>query len=382
MTRHRWSLLVLALACACAARAPAQEPVLYSTGATGQFITLAEGPPDGTAAPIFAPDGAAGVRAGGTVSGLGIAQPGAARSDVHNIAIGFDYLCPLWTFNDFTLVVPAANARSFPLLGDTGHVDDHFGFAPLVKYNYRLDDFGLGVGVSGQFLNLSGHLERGLSLPPLGLAVLRASANLTLLVANIAEVTQRIFLEDVIEKDKPCLKDLVLDLSLGTRYASLTQNYDSSLFTNNGFNSSTRHAEQSFQGFGLTGAVNSSLPTGHDWVFFWDNRWSVLVGNNIKRGTLALQIQGDPVNSQTFAIDENKTVFLPVGELELGVAWGKQLADRLRANQPPPQFTLRASFVGQFWGNVGPFSAGVSTQGFRESDLFLIGVNVTAGLYF
>jgi hypothetical protein len=390
-----WVAAVLALLTGLAGRAGAQEILFVdptvpgARAAGGQFLLSTADMPVEAGGQFFQDQTGRTVRPpgaplAGTVSQLGLAQPGPVVSNIQNVSIGFDYLRPLWTFNEFTLVVPTANARNFPLLADTGHADDHFAFAPIVKYNYQVNDTGLGVGISGKFLNLSGHLERGLSLPPVGLAELRSSGNLTLVVANLPEITQRIYLEDVIDidKDKPCLRQLVLDLSLGTRFASLTQNYDSSLITSNGSNASTRHAEQSFKGFGLTGAVDCLLPVKHDLILFLNTRCSILVGDNIKRSTTALTIQGDPAASQTYAIDQDSTVFLPVVEWEVGAEWGRQLADALRANEPGPRFTLRTSFVSQFWGDVGPFSAGISTQGFRASDLFLIGVNVTAGLYF
>jgi len=45
----------------------------------------------------------------------------------------------------------------------------------------------------------------------------------------------------------------------------------------------------------------------------------------------------------------------------------------------PPQFCVRLALVGQYWGGMGPLSAG-STQGFRTNDLFLAGVSVQIGL--
>ena len=56
------------------------------------------------------------------------------------------------------------------------------------------------------------------------------------------------------------------------------------------------------------------------------------------------------------------------------------LAEKLRAGDPQPLLTLRVAAVGQYWGGVGPLSAG-STQGFRSSDLFLVGVNVMVGIH-
>jgi hypothetical protein len=54
--------------------------------------------------------------------------------------IGFDYIRPYWSSRDFILAVPTANAGSFPLLGDVGHVDNHFALAPRLNYKYDVSD--------------------------------------------------------------------------------------------------------------------------------------------------------------------------------------------------------------------------------------------------
>ena len=51
-----------------------------------------------------------------------------------------DYIRPYWSHRDFTLAVPTANAGSFPLLGDTGHVDNHFSLAAKVNLKYDVSD--------------------------------------------------------------------------------------------------------------------------------------------------------------------------------------------------------------------------------------------------
>ena len=66
--------------------------------------------------------------------------------------------------------------------------------------------------------------------------------------------------------------------------------------------------------------------------------------------------------------------------METGLQWGAELANSLRNGTLPPLCTIRVAAVGQFWGDVGPLSAG-SPQGFRTSNLFLVGAHVMVGLH-
>src|SRR4029079_2787186 len=130
---------------------------------------------------------------------------------------------------DFTLAVPAANAGSFPLLGDTGHVDNHFGLAPTVKYKYDIEDIGLAFKASGTFLNLTGQLERRTTGTGTGEGVLTASSTLTLITANLPEVSTRLHREELFVNPRhnhslwSMFDDVIIDLGIGTRYSSISQ---------------------------------------------------------------------------------------------------------------------------------------------------------------
>src|SRR5439155_21599210 len=124
--------------------------------------------------PLFqTPDSLAvrGAAVEGTVDGRGV-------SNKVDVSIGFDYLMPWWSFRDFLLAVPAPFVGGFPVLGDTGHVDNHFSFAPHVKFNYYVSDLDLGVGASGTFVNLSGRLQRKETSTNLGTGELDANSSL------------------------------------------------------------------------------------------------------------------------------------------------------------------------------------------------------------
>jgi hypothetical protein len=354
----------------------AQEPTLYRAQGPGSALILQ---PESTTGQLFAApnagaDTAGLVGAGGQVGGQGV-------SGIGSLQIGFDYIQPLWTFRDFTLVVPSGSAGSFPLMGDTGHVDNHFGLAPRVEYNYQFTNLDFGIKASGTFLNLNGQLHRDLAVPG-GSGQLDATSNLTLIAANLVEFTKHFEGQDLAAKKGKspcsCLDDLFIDLSIGTRYSSLEQTYTGSL-TNGltaGSNVSTRSSSQQFAGIGLTGAANLAWEVKPGWFLFWDTRGSILVGDNKRSSSIAVTVEGMPGSAST--INESKTEFLPVVELDLGVQWQTPVSPKLFPAHAGALFILRTAFVGQFWPTVGPLSAG-SSQAFRESDLFLVGANVMVG---
>jgi hypothetical protein len=377
-TSRAWAVGLLALL-VLFSQAAAQETVLYQPqGVPGQFTLVPDGALAGTGAaagaPLFLSEGPPAAVAG-TVGGQ-------AAPSLGSLTIGFDYLRPFWSFRDFTLAVPARAGGGFPLLGDVGHVDDHFAFAPRVNYHYRFADLDFGFRASGSFLSLTGQLQRGISSTDGGVGELNASSSLTIVVANLAEVTREAYFPDLVGKDwSPReLGDLFTVLGVGTRYASITQNYTGSL-TNGagaGANMSTRYSSQSFRGIGLTGSVELYLPEGEDWLLFSNTRLSVLIGDNHKDSTLTVNVQGQPGTSAD--INQTNTALVPVVEYEAGVEWGVALAEKVRAGDPQPLLTVRVAVVVQYWGGVGPLSAG-STQAYRTSDLFLVGASVLVGLH-
>ena len=342
----------------------------------GGFVSLSSVPGQDPNSPLFL-NTSPGVVSQATVGGRG-------STNLGTLQIGFDYIRPFWSSRDFTLAVPSGNAGSFPLLGDIGNVDSQFALAPIVKYKYDVEDLGLAFTGSGTFLNLAGKLERTLTTSTGGQATLTANSSLTLVTANLPEVSTRFYYDELFTNHPhlywSMFEDLVIDLGIGTRYSSIDQNYTGSL-TNSvpgGANVSTRYSRQVFRGIGLTTFSDFSLPIKRDWIAFTKVRGSILVGDNTKDSTLTVNVVGLP--GESYAISQSKTEFIPILELEVGLQCGYELGERLRDGAPPPLLTLRVAATGQFWGDVGPLSAG-ATQSYGNSDLYLVGAHVMVGFH-
>jgi hypothetical protein len=345
--------------------------VAYHHAIARRFVSLS---PDGTATgqSLFLSNE---LRGEGTAGGKSVTNLG-------HLSVGFDYLRPYWTYRDFTLAVPAGSAGNFPLLGDTGNVDNHFAFAPKIVYKY---DVGadLGIQASGTFINLNGNLNRSLSDTASGQGTLNATSSLTIVAANLPEfVTPRLYYGELFPAGSHChcdaLEDLAIILGVGTRYSSLEQSYNSTLtnsIVGGGTNTAQRTATQTFSGAGLTTSMEFWLPVKDNWVVFTTMRGSVLAGDNTKDSNLSITL-GTAGTSTT--IHQDRTDLIPVGEISVGSEWGKELGKRLAADQPPPLFTIQVALTSQFWGNAGPLTAG-SAQAFRTSNLFLVGVHVMVG---
>jgi hypothetical protein len=360
-----------------------------SLSTSGQAILVPDGALVGRGdGPLFAPlrpEEAGGVFASGAnpavPNALSVGGVGGSFRHGTGVDIGFYYVRPLWTFRDFTLAVPAFGARSFPLLGDAGHVDDHFAIAPRVDLRYLLDDSNVGLGASGYVYNLNGHLQRQLEFTG-GVGNLTANSSFTLISINLAEINVTFTGADLFEgkegKQADCLDDLLVRLGVAARYASLDQNYTGTLSdSTEGVSVTTRFSTQSFSGFGISGNCDLFLPVGDDWTLYSRGNLSVLVGDNVRRSSLTLDLAGQP--GLPNAISEDKTQYIPVAELELGVVWAPPMfSDRDPAARPFNLF-VKAAAIGQYWGGVGPLSAG-SSQAFRTSDVFLVGATLLVGL--
>jgi len=380
MSHKRLWLLACLLVLPLTGTARAQTYVPLAAGAGGGNLPLVPVADVNTAYnPLFAD--AAGI------TGLNLQAQVAGRgsANVNNAYIGFDFLRPFWTHRDFLLAVPTGSVGSFPLLGNIGHVDDHFALVPNIKYKYDVSDIGLSVNASGTFLNLSGHLTEQI-VNPAGQGLLTASSSLTIIVANLPEVSSRLYYDELVAEKSHLhcswLDDLVIDVGVGTRYSSINQNYTGQL-TNTlaggpGNNMSQRYSTQSFQGIGLTTRADFLFPVKQDWVLFTNFRASVLVGENNRESSLTVNVAGTPGMPAT--LSQSRTEFIPVVEMETGVVWGFECGDRLRFGHVPPFCTIRVAGVLQFWGDVGPLSAG-SLQGFQTSNLFLAGVHVLVGIH-
>lgn len=314
-------------------------------------------------------------RVQGVAGGAAVSTPGSAD-------IGFTYLVPLWTFRDFQLAAPSGYQGLFPVFGDTGPVDSTFGYAPRVRVGYQVEDLDLGVSGTGAFLNLTGRVDRQASDTRGATGQLNGYANLTLAVVD-GELNRLFGFEELFPRkdpDHPAVIDSVLDLRLGSRYVALDQNYSGTLV--GGFdraNVATRYSSQSFRGIGVTTAADWALPCGRHFAPFVTPRFSLLVGENRRNSSLSVVAAGLPSFAATQL--DSRTQLVPVSELEVGVDYGWELAERLRRGPPRPRFTVRVAGVAQFWGGMGPLSAG-SSQGFRDTDLYLVGGYLQAGLRF
>lgn len=368
-----WLCCLVWLALAQSVRAQAFVPLAAADGSAG-FVSLAPAGPSNSG--LF--QAANPTLSSGNVGGRGV-------TNVGNVQIGFDYIRPFWSNRDFMLAVPAASAGAFPLLGDVGHVDDHFGLAPIIRYKYDVEDIGLSFKATGTFLNLTGSLERRLSDNAGGQGVLTATSSLTIVTANLPEVSTRLYWDELFTGQShlhnwSCFDDLIIDLGVGTRYSSIQQSYTGTL-TNSavgGTNTSTRYSTQNFKGLGITSSVDFTLPVKQNWVVFTNFRGSVLVGDNDKESTITVNLVGVPGTSST--INQNRTEFIPIGEIEIGTQVGYDLGQRLRDGLPPPAMTLRVAGTCQYWHNVGPLSAG-SSQGFATSNLYLVGAHIMVGFH-
>jgi hypothetical protein len=213
-----------------------------------------------------------------------------------------------------------------------------------------------------------------------GTGILSADSNLTIVVANLAEVYKSLTYADLAKGTCcacDCLDDLGIVLSIGARYSSITQNYTGSL-TNGQGNSSTRYSTQSFHGIGLTSAVDLFQPLSEHWGLFSSTRGSLLYGENRKDSTISVIAAGQP--GQSSNINETQSELIPVVELSAGVQWDTLFGTTGDPSKRQTALTVRLAAVGQYWGSVGPLSAG-SSQAYRNSDLFLVGASFTVGIH-
>jgi hypothetical protein len=161
---------------------------------------------------------------------------------------------------------------------------------------------------------------------------------------------------------------------------SIEQNYTGKLsntIAGGGGNETIRYSTQSFRGIGLTSGLNFLLPLNENWRLYTNLRGSILVGDNVKDSSISTTLAGAPGFSAS--INQTKTEFVPVGEIEMGVEWLHEFFDVNRPNVPGAVFSVRTGVSAQVWGNVGPLSAG-SSQGFQTSNLYLFGAHIMVGL--
>ena len=300
-----------------------------------------------------------------------------------NFDIGFEYIRPFWSNRGFHLSVPGATPSSPLLLGDAGDVQHDFDFVPKIRYEYEINDLGLGVQASGELLSLNATLKRTLTTDA-GTGVLDASSKLEIVVANILEGTKSFLLKDLL-KDCDCLEkwhvdESLVEVTIGTRYSSLHQKFEATL--TNGPNSGRLLSTQDFTGIGLTSSLSFQWPIGGSFVLYHGVRGSLLIGDNGRDSTFTLTVPGTAGANRQVTLGESKTDLLPVGELEVGIAWGMELGSPLlspAAAAPKPLAWVKVGLAGQIWGDAGMLSAAEVPPHLHDSNLYLVGFSVLVG---
>ena len=279
--------------------------------------------------------------------------------------------------------MPGATPSSPLLLGDAGDVQHDFDFVPKIRYEYEINDLGLGVQASGELLSLNATLKRTLTTDA-GTGVLDASSKLEIVVANILEGTKSFLLKDLL-KDCDCLEkwhvdESLVEVTIGTRYSSLHQKFEATL--TNGPNSGRLLSTQDFTGIGLTSSLSFQWPIGGSFVLYHGVRGSLLIGDNGRDSTFTLTVPGTAGANRQVTLGESKTDLLPVGELEVGIAWGMELGSPLlspAAAAPKPLAWVKVGLAGQIWGDAGMLSAAEVPPHLHDSNLYLVGFSVLVG---
>jgi hypothetical protein len=315
----------------------------------------------------------------GTFGTLPPIFPSSLRAD-----IGFEYLRPVFPGRSVTLIIPGGVNGAFNTLAGSGDVSFDFAFIPKLTAAYQFPDLGLGITSSGEVSSLHGSLTRTVDSAA-GSANLTATSTLDIGVANLIEGTLELPLDRYEHFRDTCWQDTVLLGTLGMRYSHVSQQYDANL--SSGGNSTTLAAHQDWDGFGLTMSLNVLQPLRHDFFLYGVARGSFMLGTNNRNSTLAVVVVDNSAASTSIKQTENETDFIPVGEFELGLGWGKPLGQRARAMQgvadPTPTgpiLWIKAGLVADIWGELGLLTPQDGLQGFSNSPLFLYGFTVMAGL--
>jgi hypothetical protein len=323
--------------------------------------------------------------AGGTAS-ANLGTPGVFGGGPLSFDIGFNYIRPFSSSSAFNVRFPARPGAVQPDLGAAGDLTSDFTFMPRILVGYQVTPDGYGLAVSGEFLNLSGYLDRTLAVGAVA-AKLNATSNLTIVYANLVEGMRSI---PGTELNEHCglvsclgLDEAVFHMTLGTRYASVEQHYKGTIQVTSSNDASELTADQSFAGFGLTSSLYIHKPVTQSWSVFWGVRGSVLFGRNHKQSSATFAVDGDVATGN---LTEEKTYVVPIGETEFGFEWGTPIKHSIAGQQAGPLVFLRVGCVGQVIGNVGLLTvdpvAGPGVSRFSNQPLFLAGVGLQAGIDF
>src|SRR5262249_22353339 len=144
------------------------------------------------------------------------------------------------------------------------------------------------------FMNLHGNLERTVQLKN-GTADLLSTGDLTFIVVNVAEISKRIRAADLpwtyFQECRP-QNDTYL-LTLGSRYASVSQSWHATLRDSTTTLASS-DATQSFAGLGVSAAFDMDRPWSGPWGWYFNTRWSLLIGPNNRKSTVSGQNAAGP----------------------------------------------------------------------------------------
>lgn len=307
-----------------------------------------------------------------------------AGDDV-SVEVGFCFLKPHWSNEDFRNLLPGDAAILFPDTNLSTDVDHEFAFAPIGEITYRPAGFDAGFQTSGYFITLEGKIEQtGGSQAAAG--SLTAHSDLTIAVANFLEIAWSRTFVDLFENKFHCADcaahsiwaDTVIEWSMGGRYSSLKQNFNATLRQADAV--SITSAEQNFSGVGVTASLAVGQPLTPRLVIFGRTRGSFLVGDNDKASSYSLNIASAPSAAVARSLSESRTEVVPVGEFECGLVWNNRDVVNVPANRVPQGLLwVKAGFVSQVWGDSSLLSAGTGTE-FRGGDLYLYGFTIQVGL--
>ena len=329
--------------------------------------------------PGSSPLGLAAVGGGDPFAATPLAAATPAES-VLSASIGFSYLRPAWGGSGLSLTIPAGATGAAPITAPLGDLTGSFGFVPRLDLQYDSASLGLGAAASIQYISLGGTLERSVATDG-GAADLTGTSDLSLLLVNLVEVTTVTPVAELFGPpgSDPTFASGLIGFSIGTRFASIRQNYHASL--RSGDATATADATQSFAGLGLTASIGTDEPITERWGVYTHTRGSILLGQNNRKSSVAAT---SPVPGASFnnTLSENKTILVPSGELEAGVRFLTPIRRSAADPADGPLFSVRVGFVGQIWGNVGYLPASPGHARFDNRPLYLVGFTVLAGFEF
>ncbi len=293
-----------------------------------------------------------------------------------SVDLGFQYLVPHFSDRAVALSIPAAAQNNFPVLANTSNLSNDFGFVPQFGAAYDFSNLGFGLGASGKLLSLTGSLSRT-SDSDAGSGVLSGQATVNIAVANFLEGTKTFSKENSEWLVDSCFEDCQFTFTIGGRYSHVDQTFTANLAS--GSNTASVTATQKYDGFGPTTSFGTLCPLKGSFCCYWFSRGSFLIGTNIRDTHTSIAIEGS-TESGGAKLTESRTVISPVGEFELGFAYGIPLETTSRGNTLAPLVWMKLGAVFNVWGELGLLSIADGPQHFSDGDLCLYGFNVLLGI--